>query len=517
MLKRYSMLFAFLGALEAQQPVAPTTESVGPPRGDSVGQYNVTQSFETGYRWNLVGGNDGMYRQVVNYGNGIRLLGSSLAVHSKEGHGHYFDEILLNTLGLGNDPYEAAVLRVQKNSLYRYDMLWRSNAYYNPGLIVSEGLHFRNTSSRLQDHDLTLLPQSRFRFRVGYSRNKEDGPGLSTAQEFDVNSYGLPVFTDVRRDWNEYRLGFDLRLSDLQFTLTRRWAFYKDDSPYESTGAVGPPAPGDQTVLNRFVRAEPVHGSNDGWLGNLFARKKLWGVNARMTYTRGEHDFLMNEIASGTNQFGGPASRVITVAGSASRPVTAGDFAINLFPSEWITVVNNTSVTSNRIDGDSTYSEYNTGLFFGATYNFRYLGVRLVTNATDVNVRLRPWIGFYAGYHFSDRRIQTVESFAFVGDTTDTQRYEVSNTLNSGVLGIRLKPWKPVTVNLEGEVGRADAPLTPIGEKNYHLIYGRAEYRVRAASAIHVVPSKLQPQLVVAIGGIQFALAELYGERVMVA
>jgi hypothetical protein len=41
-----------------------------------------------------------------NYGNGLRLLGSSLSVNSKEGHGGYFDELLLNTQGLGNDPYQ---------------------------------------------------------------------------------------------------------------------------------------------------------------------------------------------------------------------------------------------------------------------------------------------------------------------------------------------------------------------------------------------------------------------------
>ena len=51
-----------------------------------------------------VGGDFGMYRSVENYRNGVRLLGSRLSVNSKDGHGHWFDEILLNTLGLGNDP-----------------------------------------------------------------------------------------------------------------------------------------------------------------------------------------------------------------------------------------------------------------------------------------------------------------------------------------------------------------------------------------------------------------------------
>ena len=77
----------------------------------------ITNTFEFGYRWSLVGGDDGQYRSTVNYRNGPRLLGSSLSIDSKDGHGHYFDQILLNTMGLGNDPYEFVSLRVQKNQL----------------------------------------------------------------------------------------------------------------------------------------------------------------------------------------------------------------------------------------------------------------------------------------------------------------------------------------------------------------------------------------------------------------
>ena len=204
----------------AQQTVAPTDAQTGPPRGENMGNYNVTQSWEFGYRFRTVGGDLGMYRSVENYRNGLRLLGSHLTVNSREGHGHLFDEILLNTMGLGNDPYQAVMLRIQKNGLYRYDMSWRLNDYYNPGLTIAGnqglngapvitfagpsvpgllstgGLHIRDTSRRMQDHDLTLLPQSRFRFRVGYSRNVEDGPALSTAQEFDVERSRV---SDLRR------------------------------------------------------------------------------------------------------------------------------------------------------------------------------------------------------------------------------------------------------------------------------------------------------------------------------
>jgi len=172
----------FAAFLSAQTPVAPTAESVGIPRGENVSGYNVRQSFELGYRWHSVGGDAGMYRSTVNYGNGVRLLSSSLSVDSLEGHGGWFDHIQLNTLGLGNDPYESASLRLEKNRLYRYDLAWRSDAYYNPGLTIARGEHFLDTVRRLQDHDFTLFPQGSFKLFLGYSANTQTGPALTTIQ-----------------------------------------------------------------------------------------------------------------------------------------------------------------------------------------------------------------------------------------------------------------------------------------------------------------------------------------------
>src|SRR5580700_1493942 len=185
-MKRICLILAIAGAgaLSAQQVVTPTPDQVGPPRGENSGDYNITQSFETGYRFSEVYGDIGEYRSDVNYGNGIRLLGSSLSIDSKDGHGILFDQILLNTLGLGNDPYQSASLEIQKNGLYRFDMLWRLDDFYNPGLVGANNLDQMNTQRRMQDHDLTLFPQSHFKVRLGYSRNDQTGPALSSVQEF---------------------------------------------------------------------------------------------------------------------------------------------------------------------------------------------------------------------------------------------------------------------------------------------------------------------------------------------
>src|SRR2546425_76700 len=190
-------------------------------------------------------------------------------MNSKEGHGGLFDEILLNTQGLGNDPYESASFRIQKNRLYRYDMLWRLNEYYNPALTISEGRHFRDTSRRMQDHDLILLPQSKVQFRFGYSRNNQDGPALSTVQLFDSR-------------------------------------------------------------------------------GDEFAR---------FTYVGARRDFVLLENAVGVQR--SAITRQTVIGGNATRPTTAGDLSLSLFPTDRLSVVNNTSVYNARIDGSSAFSEVN--------------------------------------------------------------------------------------------------------------------------------------------------------------
>jgi hypothetical protein len=481
MLKRTLLTLAVFGALQAQQVVAPTPDQVGSPRGETWGDYNLTQSYEFGYRFRLVGGDLGEYRSDANYGNGLRLLGSSFALESKDGHGHYFDELLLNTTGLGNDPYESVMLRVQKNGLYRYDMTWRSSDYFNPGLTVAGGLHLADTNRHMQDHDLTLLPQGHIQFHLGYSRNAEDGPALSTAQEFNVAGSAYPIFTDVRRLWNEYRVGADLEFAGFKLTLLHRWDFFSDQTAVTADGVQAAGTPTDLTVVQQFNRSQPIHGSSPGWLGNLHGRRKLWGVNARISYVSGHNDFALDESAAGLDSSGLGVNRQIVVGGDASQPALAGDMSISVFPTDRLTFVNNTSISDNRIDGQSSYTEFLNGVNPGTTIYFRYLGIRTITNSADINYRASDWIGFYAGYHYADRQVRTIEGFDLpaIQNSSENNYYEVGNQMQSGDVGVRIHPWTPFTINLEGELGRTNNPLTTVSDKNFQTLGGRAQYRVK--------------------------------------
>lgn len=467
-------LAAFLACASgafAQETAAPTPLPVGAPGGENVSTYNIVNSFETGYRFATVGGNGDTYRSNVNYGNGIRLLGSTLTMNSREGHGTLFDEIVLTTQGLGNDPYQLATLRVQKNGLYRYDLTWRQNDYFNPGLRTdgAEGLHLLDTRYSTQDQDLTLFPQSNYQFFLGYSRGAQSGPAISSVQGMAANSdNSFPVFADVRRRRNEYRVGSEFKVLGVRVNWMRGWEDFKEDTPlFLSTLAPGT-NPGTGT-LTSFQRSAPYHGTSPYWRANLFAQNRWVAFNGRFTYTSGQRAFVLDETAAALNSVATAGRQIVTV-GNGQRPVATGNVSISVFPTSKLSITNTTSLYNVRTEGESTYVQFDN---FSQTANyqsFQYLGIRTFANETDLDYAWKKWLTVFTGYHYSDRRIRSI---LFQG----MNPYGQTNILSSGIFGFRVRPVQGLTMSFDGEVGRANRPFAAASERNYHDLSGRIEYR----------------------------------------
>jgi hypothetical protein len=471
-------------AAYAQETVAPTTnEPVGPIRGENMGDYNIVQSWELGYRFHLVGGDDGKYRSDVNYGNGVRLLSSYLTINSKDGHGRFYDEIVLNTQGLGNDPYESVTLRVQKNGLYRYDMLWRENQYFNPGLVTAAGLHLENTDQRWQDHDLVLFPQAKFRIKAGYSRNKEDGPALSTINLFD-NERGdiFTLFSNVKREYNSYRVGWDVDYWGVRLSFLQRWEFYKEDTPYTLGESGAGLNTTDPTTLSSFNRALPIHGYTPGTLVALSTEKQKFALTGRFTYTSGNRNFVQNESAVGAGLVG-TENRLIITFGDAKRPLTTGDLNFSFFPTEKITIVNNTSVYDSRIVGNSFFDQFDLNTLSATLLNFQYLGIRLVTNSTDVHYHANKKVDFFAGYRYAAREIKSIQSVTDPATPFTNTLVTQDNHVHAGVAGLNWIITGPLRLHLETEIGRNDDPFTVTADNNYHTIDARLQYKRKSLFA----------------------------------
>ena len=477
------LLFLIASALDAQVPVAPSPDLSGIRNGENVQNYNIVDSFETGYRYRTVGGSYEQYRSNVNFGNGIRLLGSSLIVTSRNGHGSLFDQITLSTQGLGNDPYESAVMRVEKNRIYRYDMSWRQNDYFNPGLVTAGGggQHLLDTQNRLQDHDLILFPQSNLKFFLGFSNSSQAGPGYSSIQLFDATGNIFPLFSNVHRVWRDYRLGNEFRVFGIRVNWMHGWQDFKDDTgaTLATSGVPGaiPVATRSPASLNRFQASDPNHGTNPYWRAAIFTDRKLFHLNGRFTYSGGQHAFVVDESAQGITSSLSRVQNVVTL-GNAQRPVATGNLNLNFTPGSKLTIANSTSVYNVRTQGNSFFSEFDSATQTTSVLFYNYLGIRTIANDTNLNYQLSPLVGFMAGYYYSDRLISTQDQFTFAGVTSSSPAQQ-SNQLHSGEAGVRFTPWKPLSVLLSAEVGTNSHPFTPLADADYHDLSARVQYRAK--------------------------------------
>jgi hypothetical protein len=216
-------------------PVSRAQTNAEETPGIKSGNYNVQESVEVGYRQDSIKGNENTYGTFVNLGTGIRLLNYTINMRSLNHQGIFFDNLSFSNFGYGGDPDNVSRLRISKNKLYdfsgvfrRHKNFWDYNLLANPlnpvplttaspvSLNPSSFPSFAvNTSPaalylvrRLQDYELTLLPQSRMRFRLGFSRNVNEGPSLSSF----AGTTNFLLAQNFRMTSNTYHMGVDFRV-----------------------------------------------------------------------------------------------------------------------------------------------------------------------------------------------------------------------------------------------------------------------------------------------------------------
>ncbi|HUA18674.1 MAG TPA: hypothetical protein VMB25_08015 [Bryobacteraceae bacterium] len=94
-----------------------------------------------------------------------------------------------------------------------------------------------DTVRRMQDYDVTLLPQSRVRFRLGFSHYRDEGPGF-----FTTDSGTVPDFPqNYSYTTNAYRAGVDFRiLPRTTISYDQFLNYFKQDNIVTDNPAVNP-------------------------------------------------------------------------------------------------------------------------------------------------------------------------------------------------------------------------------------------------------------------------------------
>ncbi|MGA2813138.1 MAG: hypothetical protein ABSG16_17180 [Candidatus Acidiferrum sp.] len=245
-------------------PAARAQDDAQQSPGMNSGDYNIHQTIEFGYRSSNINGNMNTYDTFENLGSGLRLFDFNLSMRSIDHQAPLFDTLTFSNFGYGGDPNDVSRMRVEKNKWYDFRLLFRRDKNFwdynlfvnplnpaalnpagslstgcyvgpptaafpegapaycsNPAVAQGNSLHALDLTRRMQDYDLTLLPTSKVRFRLGYSRNRDQGPSgfttdSGTISDFEqINSYTTNAFRagiDVRL-WPRTTISFDEFLS----------------------------------------------------------------------------------------------------------------------------------------------------------------------------------------------------------------------------------------------------------------------------------------------------------------
>lgn len=220
------------------------------PEGIESGNYNMKQTAEFGGRWTGFTGNQAVYDTFVNLRSGLRLLDYTLEMRSLNHQGWLFDNFYLTNFGYGGDPNNVTRVRAYKNKWYNFTSTFRRDytywdynllanplnlntpvpnapAGFSPVVVLSP--HRQGLVRRLSDYSMTLLPQSRLRFRLGYSRNIQEGPSFSSFHEGTEALLFQPWKTTV----NSYQVGVDFRwLPRTNISYDQFLHYYKGDTSW---------------------------------------------------------------------------------------------------------------------------------------------------------------------------------------------------------------------------------------------------------------------------------------------
>jgi len=233
---------ALVVVLLACWPLAYAQSGPGETKGIDAGNYNIQQSIEAGYRSTWINGNINTYDTFVNLGDGLRLFDYTLNMRSIDHSGLAFDNLSFSNFGYGGDPNDVTRLRIDKNKWYDFRFLFRRDKNfwdYNllanplnpstsvPAVGIATSPHSLDLVRRMQDYNLTLFPQSRVQFRLGFSHDRDQGPGF-----FTTDGGTIPQFNQTYSNTtNSYRVGVDFRvLPRTTISYDQFLSYYKQDN-----------------------------------------------------------------------------------------------------------------------------------------------------------------------------------------------------------------------------------------------------------------------------------------------
>jgi len=555
-------LVLFLTVISAGTVLAQSGGQSSSATSDEVvrGGYVIHQSTELGYRYNDVTGSQDMYDTLVNLPSGPRVLDQTLTMRSQNHQGLLFDNLSISSFGWGGDPNNALRARIDKNKWYDFNAVFRRDYDFfdydllanplnpptsSPSVPVLNSPHVFDTVRRMSDVDLTLLPQSRLSFRLGYSRNNMTGPAYTSFHE------GTDVL--LGQNWNttlnSYRVGVDWKPEPHTVVSYDQFLdYYKGDTDAQLSPSFQALVPGAATpttvelglpvdTANRLPCAIPSGQTSlvqNGTLTNV-------SCNGYYAYTRTQRirtstpterlSFRSNAIerldltaslaysSADMNTpydeyFNGLVSRTFTrqytVTGPASarRVSDVANLGATFYLTKHLRLIESFYFWAYRIPGsfDSTETDWNiatsgsctapnctlltpiSGITPTATVTDSALSFNqsLKRNQVDLAWDITKHFGARIGYRYSDRTFDHFLDFS-TGDEDHVVIHE-----QTGLLGVWAKPISTLRMNFDYEHTNNDNVLVRIAPRKEARYRFQSNFTPRPWAVLSVSANALE-------------------------
>lgn len=472
---------AISSALRAQTP-SPS------PTPTKVGNYEMTSSFELGYRGLEVNGDHEKYRSDLNYRAGVKLFDSSFFLEDKSDGLKPFDSLLVQAAGWGSDPSGSFRMNIERTGFYKFDSAVRRVRYFNnlknhavvwSQPVATGSMHRANTLHNFGDFDLTIFPESDFRMRFGYSFNDTDGPGTSSIR-FSGDEYQVDSLVRGRSD--DARLGVEGKLLGFNLGLNYGHRTFKDDTLFfvNSFNPGNNPAT-TTSSLNVASRQFKVKGTTDFahfWMQRTFSNRL--DLSGRLIYSESRSKPTESDLLSGRASATGNiiVADEILVPGSSKRPQTRADLGLTFRITDDFRISNTFTFDQFNIGGSNTLFELvqtttaagvpNTGLptFTSA---WRTTSYRRFANLIELDYQVNRRIAFNLGYRYTDRAVTVtaLDSNIRLGTTTLNETESLDNHTNSFIAGLKVKPKTNWSIFADFERGQADNVFTRLANNDF--------------------------------------------------
>jgi hypothetical protein len=481
----------------AAPPSSPPAASAAPTASSSPATEElITGSVDFGYRLTSVGGDNDVYRSVVNLGQGPRLLGLDLTIVDPKKR--LFDRLDVRANNWGGDPYNTLHIDASKRGIYDFNFDYRDIAYFNllpsfadpllgTGLVLDEDSYFARR--RMSDFQLDLFPGHRIVPYLAYGRDSGEGTGITTFVS-DDNAYPVADHTFDKTD--NYRGGVRLEFNRFHATLEQGGTTLRDDQQaYDSTLNYGnnyEPYFGQTLDLTNLAQAYGIRGSSIYSKGLFTANFFSWlDVSGQFLYSLPDTNVNYTQFDTGSLVL---QEAILFYTGeqalgfaAGKQPHTTASLGFELRPLKRVRILESWMTDRMHTSAAGLFTDMILQPASAVQTTLSPLTSLLVMNynqeQTDVLVDVTRKLTLRGGYRYAWGDAQTGNlPIAGPGQESSELRQQV------GIAGINFRASQKLSANLDFEAADSTHAYFRTSLYNYQKMRARVRYQIASTLAL---------------------------------